>query len=93
MNLFSSENNTPIHLDLPDATVIYYPTFFSEEKANQYFENLLNETNWQQDDINIFGKTHKQPRLTALYGENGKSYTYSGGYHASITLHSAFTRN
>ncbi len=30
----------------------------------------------------LFGKTYWQPRLTALYADNGKSYTYSG-----ITMH------
>ena len=79
MNLFASEkNNDYINLNLPDADVVYYPHFFSEKKADRYFETLLNETNWQQDDITVFGKTYQQPRLTALYGENGKSYTYSG---------------
>ena len=36
------------------------------------------ETNWQQDDIRVFGKVYQQPRLTALYGEAGKPYSYSG---------------
>jgi alkylated DNA repair dioxygenase AlkB len=33
--------------------------------------------NWQQDNITIFGKTYKQPRLTALYANNSKPYSYS----------------
>ncbi|WP_339703266.1 alpha-ketoglutarate-dependent dioxygenase AlkB [uncultured Marixanthomonas sp.] len=74
----SEENSTPIQPNLPNAEVVYYPHFFSEKKAYTYFETLLKETNWQQDDITVFGKTYKQPRLTALYGENGKSYSYSG---------------
>lgn len=37
----------------------------------------MNETEWQQDDIKIFGKVYQQPRLTALYGDDGKSYSYS----------------
>lgn len=32
---------------------------------------------WQQDDITVFGKTYAQPRLTALFGNNGKAYSYS----------------
>ncbi|WMW78385.1 alpha-ketoglutarate-dependent dioxygenase AlkB [Flavobacterium sp. 20NA77.7] len=72
----------PIHLDLPDATFIYYPNFLNQEKADLYFEKLLQETPWQQDDITIFGKKIAQPRLTALYGNLGKPYSYSG-----ITMH------
>lgn len=72
----------PIHLNLPDATFIYYPNFLDQEKADLYFEKLLQETPWQQDDITIFGKKIAQPRLTALYGNLGKPYSYSG-----ITMH------
>ena len=40
-NLFHEE---PIHLNLPDAEFIYYPNFLSKEKADLFFETLLNET-------------------------------------------------
>ena len=42
------------------------------------FEQLRSGTPWQQDDIKVFGKVYAQPRLTALYGNNNESYTYSG---------------
>jgi len=74
-HLFTLE---PIKLDLPDATFIYYPNFLKQEKADLYFEKLLQETPWQQDDITIFGKKIAQPRLTTLYGNQGKTYSYSG---------------
>lgn len=32
---------------------------------------------WQQDSIKIFGKVHPQPRLTALFADNSKPYSYS----------------
>ena len=73
-SLFSSD---PIMLHLPDAEIIYYPHFFDEKEADVIFEQLKTETLWQQDDIRIFGKTHQQPRLTALYGNEEKSYSYS----------------
>jgi len=74
MSLFENEK---IILPLTDGIFEYYPNFLSEEKANQIFQQILNETAWQQDSISIFGKTHLQPRLTALYGNNGKPYSYS----------------
>lgn len=73
-NLFEEE---PISLNLPDAEFIYYPNFFSKEKADLFYETLLKETPWQHDEITIFGKKILQPRLTALYGNQGKSYGYS----------------
>ncbi len=79
MNLFSSENiNTKIKLSLIDSDITYYPTLFDSEEATEIFEQLLTETTWQQDDISLFGKTYKQPRLTALFSENNKVYSYSG---------------
>ncbi len=79
MELFSSEKNRePIKLPLPDAEAIYYPSFFTLEESALYFEILNSKTPWQQDDIKLFGKTYPQPRLTALYGDDDKSYSYSG---------------
>ncbi|MEM7087880.1 MAG: alpha-ketoglutarate-dependent dioxygenase AlkB [Bacteroidota bacterium] len=76
--LFSSEENQkPLTLPLPDAAITYYPQFIETAYASEVFKKLLNETTWLQDDIKIFGKVYKQPRLTALYGDEGKSYSYS----------------
>lgn len=66
-----------IDLNLPDSDVIYFPKFYDSVTASKMFETLMKETFWQQDDIKVFGKTYKQPRLTALYAENEKPYSYS----------------
>ena len=73
-SLFQSE---PIVLNLPDAEIIYYPRFFDKEEADAIFAQLKNDIPWQQDDIRVFGKVHPQPRLTALFGNEGKVYSYS----------------
>jgi alkylated DNA repair dioxygenase AlkB len=73
-SLFPSEKIT---FDLPDSEIDYYPDFFDMQKANELFEKLKTEVPWQQDDITVYGKTHPQPRLTALYGNEGKAYGYS----------------
>ncbi|HRG17703.1 MAG TPA: alpha-ketoglutarate-dependent dioxygenase AlkB [Flavobacterium lutivivi] len=72
--LFPEEEIT---FDLIDAQVSYVPAFIGFEEANELFEKLLLQVNWQQDDIIVFGKKYQQPRLTALYGNDGKSYSYS----------------
>ncbi len=74
--------NDKIVFQVPDAHIEYYPNFFSEEQANVLFEKLLTETSWQQDNISVYGKTYPQPRLTALFGNEGKPYSYS-----NITMH------
>jgi len=79
MDLFSSEDSTEkIKLDLPDSDISYFPHFFSSEKASDYFKVLKSETEWQQDTITLYGQSYLQPRLTALFGNTIKPYSYSG---------------
>lgn len=73
-SLFPKEK---ISFDLPNASIEYYPNFFDASKSEQLFTKLLDEIPWQLDNITIFGKTHPQPRLTALFGNEGKPYSYS----------------
>ncbi len=73
-SLFPEEK---IVFNLPDAEIEYFPSFFDSEKSKELFTKLLDEVPWQQDDIIVFGKIHLQPRLTALYGNEGKPYGYS----------------
>lgn len=68
----------PIKLDLPGADISYFPSFLTYNDASILFEHLSTKTPWQQDEITLFGKTHPQPRLTALYANNQNSYSYSG---------------
>jgi alkylated DNA repair dioxygenase AlkB len=75
MNLLFPQQ--PIVFNLPDADVVYYPNLFDNARANELFSKLITEVPWQQDAITVFGKTHPQPRLTALYGNEGKPYGYS----------------
>lgn len=70
-------HSEPLVLDLPDAEIIYYPQLFVKEQADTIYYELLKEIAWQQDNITVYGKTHPQPRLTALYGNDGKPYSYS----------------
>ncbi|WP_395057255.1 alpha-ketoglutarate-dependent dioxygenase AlkB family protein [Flavobacterium sp.] len=73
-SLFPEEK---IIFNLADAEIEYYPDFFSLAKANELFLKLQQEIPWQQDSITVFGKKHAQPRLTALFGNEGKPYGYS----------------
>ena len=70
-------DTTPVAFDVPDASITYYPTFFDTEEATTLFATLQQEIPWQQDDIKVYGKVFAQPRLTALFGNEGKPYSYS----------------
>lgn len=67
----------PLYFNLKDADIVYYPNFINFEESTVLFHTLLEKTEWQEDDITIYGKTYKQPRLTALYANNEKPYSYS----------------
>ncbi|QWX84448.1 alpha-ketoglutarate-dependent dioxygenase AlkB [Cellulophaga sp. HaHaR_3_176] len=84
-SLFSEETN----FHLPDSDIIYVPNFFSKNEASNYFKVLRKTIHWQHDKIKVFGKTYDQPRLTALYANNTKPYSYS-----NITMQpNIFTEN
>ncbi|WP_228852221.1 alpha-ketoglutarate-dependent dioxygenase AlkB family protein [Aegicerativicinus sediminis] len=65
-------------IKLPDAEVYYYKNFLNIGSADYYFQILFRELNWKSLPIKIFGKEFMQPRLIALYGNEGLEYTYSG---------------
>lgn len=73
-SLFPEER---IMFDLPNAEIEYYFNFFDTNQANDLFQKLQTEIPWQQDTITVYGKSHPQPRLTALFGNEGKPYSYS----------------
>ena len=75
-SLFDFPSET-LFLGLPDAEIIYYPEFYDKSKADLIYTSLQKDILWQQDNIRVYGKTHPQPRLTALYGDEGLSYSYS----------------
>ena len=63
---------------LEDAKLIFIPQFFTPSVSDQFLTNLTEIRAWQQGEITMFGKRVLEPRLTAWYGDEGKSYTYSG---------------
>lgn len=61
-----------------DGTVLFYPDFFSHQECQLLFKTLETTIYWQQEQIKYFGKLVDCPRLSAWYGEAGKTYMYSG---------------
>ena len=65
-------------LDMPDAEVLYYPALFDAAESDHFLNQLTQHIAWEQQDIQLFGKPVRVPRLVAWYGDTGKSYSYSG---------------
>ena len=77
MELF--ENIADPHRNLlpQDGTVNYYGKILEEEKAHQFYSQLLNEIEWRNDEAVIFGKKIITKRKVAWYGDENFEYTYS----------------
>ncbi|MBD1840072.1 alpha-ketoglutarate-dependent dioxygenase AlkB [Coleofasciculus sp. FACHB-64] len=71
-----------VPLQLPDADIVFYPSLLDGQESDRLLTQLTQTIDWRQDWITIYGRSMPQPRLTAWYGDPGKSYTYSG-----ITMH------
>ena len=62
---------------LPDADIEYIEGLYSVEEATELFTVLQQSLYWRHDDIRMFGKIMKVPRLQAWYSDNGLTYRYS----------------
>jgi alkylated DNA repair dioxygenase AlkB len=60
-----------------DGTVDYYGKILSSEEANQYYDLLMQNIQWEKDEVIIFGKHITTKRKVAWYGDSGYLYTYS----------------
>lgn len=61
----------------PDADIDYIENFYSLDESSVIFNDLVQSLVWRHDDIKMFGKTMKIPRLQAWYGDNNLRYRYS----------------
>ena len=75
MSLFNASE--PLKIKLPNAEIEYTPAFFNTEESRKLFEAIYHQTNWIEEDIRVYGKVYKQPRLTAFYANNNITYGYS----------------
>jgi alkylated DNA repair dioxygenase AlkB len=69
---------SPEALAMPDAEVLFYPSLFAPAESDDLFQQLSTTIEWEQRHINLPVGKVPLPRLTAWYGDAGKSYTYSG---------------
>ena len=63
---------------LPGADISYLAAFDLGVSPLQMMQALIDETPWRQEEIQVWGKAFRQPRLIAWYGEAGRIYRYSG---------------
>ena len=79
MDLFSNSYRLE-QVPLPGAEIYYQSHFDLGLSPTDLLEHLIDSVPWRQEDVKVWGKTFKQPRLVAWYGDEGMSYRYSGIY-------------
>lgn len=72
------ENMEPIRVVASDGYADYYPNFLAPRASTTLLQQLLLLDSFQQNEIVLFGKKMKVPRLEAYYALNGEQYGYSG---------------
>ncbi len=77
MDLFSSEIDFSKNLLPKDGIVNYYGKLMHHHEANQYYNYLYNQIEWENDQAIIFGKLIVTKRKVAWYGDTDFDYTYS----------------
>ena len=61
-----------------DGSAILHNRFFNENFTREAFEFLRENTPWEQPEIVMFGKKHKQSCLSTWHSDAGVNYVYSG---------------
>ncbi|MEJ6505004.1 MAG: alpha-ketoglutarate-dependent dioxygenase AlkB [Crocinitomicaceae bacterium] len=68
-----------MRINISDGELVYLPLFIEPEYAKKIFFYISEKLTLKQNDIKIFGKNYKTPRLEGFFSKNGESYGYSGG--------------
>ncbi len=75
VELFTFENQQN---RLPyDGCANYYGSIIAPKEADTYFNLLMSQISWENDEAIIFGKRIITKRKVAWYGDSPYSYTYS----------------
>lgn len=64
--------------EIENGEYLFYPNFFTKSESDLYLQKLKENIDWKQESMNMYGKQVNFPRLTAWYGNNDKTYSFSG---------------
>ncbi|HXW12642.1 MAG TPA: alpha-ketoglutarate-dependent dioxygenase AlkB [Nitrososphaeraceae archaeon] len=67
-----------------DGTAYYYGIIMPYTEANRYFDLLLKNILWKNDEVNILGKHIITNRKVAWYGDSDYLYTYSNSTRKAL---------
>lgn len=77
--------NDELHrLSLQDAEVYFLRKLALQRDIERILADLIRDTPWRSEEVAVWGRRFKQPRLVAWYGDPGSTYTYSGIHLAPL---------
>ena len=76
-SLFTHNSASSPQFWLDDAIIEYFGEFIQAHQAQQWFEQIRDQTQWQQETITLFGERHLTPRLSCWIADQGMEYGYS----------------
>ncbi|MBV6320640.1 alpha-ketoglutarate-dependent dioxygenase AlkB family protein [Duganella violaceipulchra] len=75
MDLFA-DDSALMPIPIEDGELWFQQRLALDLAPPEAMQRLLDETDWRAEQVQVWGKLHMQPRLTAWHGE--ASYRYSG---------------
>lgn len=73
-----NENSSHTALVIEDGQLDFFSNFLDQESASSLYQRILSAVPFQENQIVLFGKQVKVPRLEAYFSLNGENYGYSG---------------
>jgi alkylated DNA repair dioxygenase AlkB len=68
----------PLQIIEQDGLVLYHEKVISDEQIKPLYDELLNEINWENERVVMFGKEIITKRKVAFYSDESIVYTYAG---------------
>jgi alkylated DNA repair dioxygenase AlkB len=78
LDMFAPKPDYNKTIKIDNGEYIYIPNFYDKKIADTYLKRLLSDIKWKQESMNMYGKQIPFPRLTSWYGDNDKTYSFSG---------------
>jgi alkylated DNA repair dioxygenase AlkB len=80
MDLFEQASQELKNYLPKDGVVNYYGPVFNSQEAKNYFEALLDQVDWKNDELFLHGKHITTKRKVAWQGEQAFDYCYSNSH-------------
>lgn len=80
-NTIPSNSNNKIKSGLTqieNGEYLFYPDFFTKSDSDLFLQKMKENIAWKLESMSMYGKQVNFPRLMAWYGDNDKSYSFSG---------------